>query len=55
MSKIKIEFDEDDWGTIADMLYEEIEQCAASGMVEEVTRLTKIHNKIARKLNEIEE
>ena len=55
MNKIKIEFNEDDWGTIADMLYEEMQQCAANGMVDEVTRLTKIHNKIARKLNEIEE
>jgi len=55
MTKIKIEFDSFDWSTIADILYEEIEQCAKNGMSEEVTYLTKIHTKIARKLNQIEE
>lgn len=55
MSKIKIEFEEDQWGTIADILQEEIEICVTNGMSKEVTYLTKMHNKIARKLNEIEE
>jgi hypothetical protein len=55
MIKIKIEFDEDQWSVIADILQEEIELCATNGMSEEVTYLTKMHNKIARKLNEIEE